>query len=102
MAVDMSNQQVERRGRVRVEHSPKRVRALLGGGPVFDTVRAALVWEVPYYPTYYIPLQDVRAELIATGRSSHSPSRGDAEIFDIRVGEQEAPGAALRCAPMTI
>lgn len=95
MAVEMSHQQTERRGRVRVERSPKRVRALLGGELVFDTARAALVWEVPYYPTYYIPRQDVHAELTATGRSSHSPSRGDAEILDVRAGEQEALGAAL-------
>ena len=44
------------RGRVRVERSAKRVRTYLGGRVVADTTRALLVWEVPYYPTYYFPL----------------------------------------------
>lgn len=96
MPADITDQKTTRRGRVRTERSPKRIRALLGGHLVFDTVGAVLVWEVPYYPTYYIPLQDVSAELIATGRQSHSPSRGDGEGFDVRSGEAEASGAALR------
>jgi hypothetical protein len=29
---------------------------------VFDTTRARYVWEVPYYPQYYIPRSDVRME----------------------------------------
>ncbi|MFW6090504.1 MAG: DUF427 domain-containing protein, partial [Actinomycetota bacterium] len=45
---------------VRVETSPKRVRAFLGGHVVFDTTAARLVWEVPYYPQYYVPRADVR------------------------------------------
>src|SRR5437879_9102481 len=52
----------EARGRVRVEDGPKRVRTYLGGELIADTVRPKLVWEVPYYPTYYIPEQDVRME----------------------------------------
>ena len=52
------------RGRVRVELSPKRVRAYLGAEPVVDTTRARLVWETPYYPTYYFPVEDVRLDLL--------------------------------------
>ena len=43
------------RGRVRTERSEKRIRAYLGGEVVVDTSRPTLVWEVPYYPTYYFP-----------------------------------------------
>ena len=64
------------RGRVRVESSPKRVRGLINGRVVFDTTSALLVWEAPYYPTYYIPLKDVSASLTPTGETKHSPSRG--------------------------
>jgi uncharacterized protein (DUF427 family) len=85
-----------RRGRVRVERGAKRVRAFLGGEVVADTSRPVLVWEVPYYPAYYVPLADVRAELKPDGGSEHSPSRGDARIYTVRVGGAEAPGAALR------
>ena len=84
------------RGRVRVEHGEKRVRAYLGGELVADTTEPLLVWEKPYYPTYYFPAADIRAELTADGSISHSPSRGDAHAFTIRAGGTEAVGAALR------
>ena len=85
------------RGRVRVEPGAKRVRAYLAGEVVVDTIRPLLVWEKPYYPTYYFPVADVRTELLeADGGVAHSPSRGDGRTFTIRAGGREAPGAALR------
>ena len=84
------------RGGVRLEPGAKRVRAFLGGEVVVDTARPVLVWEMPYYPAYYVPLADVRAELEPDGGSVHSPSRGDARSFTVRAGGAEAPGAALR------
>ena len=88
----------EQRGRVRVEPSAKRVRAFLGGEVVADTVHPLLVWEVPYYPTYYIPAADVRAELVPTGKTAHSPSRGDGEVLTVRTANADAAGAAVRYA----
>ncbi len=83
---------------LRVELSPKRVRALVGGQPVFDTRSALLVWEHPYYPTYYIPTDDVRAELVEAadkpGRTTN-PALGEARVLDVRIGGQQRPGAAL-------
>jgi uncharacterized protein (DUF427 family) len=85
------------RGRVRVEHAAKRIRTYLGGELVADTISPLLVWEVPYYPTYYFPLADVRAELLEEqGTVAHSPSRGDATTFTVSAGGQRATGAALR------
>jgi uncharacterized protein (DUF427 family) len=85
-------------GGVRVERGAKRVRAYLGGVPVADTTRPLLVWEKPYYPTYYFPLDDVRTELLEpdSGPAVHSPSRGDGRIFAVTAGGKEAAGAALR------
>src|SRR5437764_10110813 len=84
------------RGRIRIEPGAKRVRACLAGDVVADTASPVLVWEVPYYPTYYFPAGDVRAELVADGGVAHSPSRGDARTFTVRAEGREAPGAALR------
>jgi len=85
------------RGRVRVEHGQKRVRAYLGGALVADTTAPLLVWEKPYYPTYYFPVGDVRTELLEPdGGVEHSPSRGDGHTFTVRAGGKEAPAAALR------
>src|SRR6476646_9691969 len=85
----------DRRGRVRIEQGCKRVRAVLGGEIVADTTRPVLVWEVPYYPAYYVPLADVRAELRPDGETVHSPSRGDAGRFTVVAGGREAPGGVV-------
>ena len=84
------------RGRVKLEQGRKRVRAFLDGGLVAETVRPWLVWEVPYYPAYYFPAEDVHARLVATGETDHSPSRGDAAVCDVLVGDAAAKGAARR------
>lgn len=85
----------EQRGRVRVEPGAKRVRAFLGGEVVVDTTRPLLVWEVPYYPTYYLPRADIVAELVPTGETTRSPSRGDGEVATVRTAGHEAVGAAV-------
>ena len=81
---------------IRVEQGPKRVRAYLAGELVADTLRPVLVWEWPYYPTYYIPAEDVRAELVPAGQTEHSPSRGEGQVYHIKVAGAAADGAALR------
>lgn len=86
----------DERGRVRVEPSRKRVRVYLGGELVADTTSPLLVWENPHYPTYYLPGKDVSAELVATGATQRSPSRGTGEILDVVAGALTAPAAALR------
>ena len=86
----------EQRGRVRTEPSAKRLRAYLGGQLVLDTTAPLLVWEIPYYPAYYVPAGDVVAELVETGTSEHSPSRGDATTLTVRTADHEAIGAARR------
>ncbi|MBF8194667.1 DUF427 domain-containing protein [Nonomuraea sp. K274] len=84
------------RGRVRVERTAKRVRTYLGGRVVADTTAALLVWEVPYYPTYYFPLGDVDATALKpSGTTKHSPSRGEATVHTVTSGTGEAPDAAL-------
>ncbi len=84
------------RGSVRTEPGRKRVRAYLGGELVADTRAPVLVWERPYYPTYYIPAADVRAALIPAGESAHSPSRGDGEVLHVKTAAGLAERAALQ------
>src|ERR1043166_8947397 len=80
---------------MRVEQGAKRVRAYFGGMAVADTVRPLLVWEIPYYPTYYFPAADVREDLMhADDRDDRQA--GDAKQLTVLVGEREAPGAATR------
>lgn len=84
------------RGRVRLEQGSKRVRGYVGGELIFDTTSPALVWEVPYYPAYYIPADDVRADLVPNGTTQRSPSRGTAECLDVRIGDVVATDIAWR------
>jgi hypothetical protein len=65
-----------------IEPVPRRIRAVLADEVVFDTTRAWYVWEWPYYPQYYIPLADVRSEVLTsegrdaiTGTAGQGPSR---------------------------
>ena len=85
----------DHRGSVRVEPAAKRVRVYFAGQPVADTTRPVLVWEVPYYPAYYLPREDVRTELLVPSeRTTHSPSRGDARTYHVQVGDRVATDAA--------
>ena len=44
---------------MRTEDGAKRVRAFLGGRAVADSHRPKLAWEVPWYPSYWLPEGDV-------------------------------------------
>ncbi|CAN5529295.1 hypothetical protein BH24ACT11_BH24ACT11_10850 [soil metagenome] len=77
---------------VRTEPSPKRVRALIGGVVVADSRRAVLMWEKPYYPTYYLHITDVRGDLLRDSATiTHCPYKGAATGGRCR--------SATRCTP---
>ncbi|MBF6332714.1 DUF427 domain-containing protein [Nocardia transvalensis] len=84
------------RGRVRTEPSPKRVRTYVEGRLVADTTAPLLVWENPHYPTYYVPVADLRVKLEPSGSTRHSPSRGEGVQYDVVVDGITRSGAALR------
>ena len=82
-------------GVIRVEPTRKRIRALLDGELVADTTNALLVWEIPYYPAYYLPSADVRAELLPAG-TADAPGLGTAEVLTVKVATATAEAAARR------
>jgi uncharacterized protein (DUF427 family) len=87
--------QATTRGRVRTEPGAKRVRVFVGGIPIADTIHPLYVWENPSYPAYYFPIADVCTDLFEeTATVTHSPSRGDAKHFSVRVGDVERVDAA--------
>ncbi len=83
---------------IRIEPCQKRVRALFEGEVVVDTHQAKLVWEVPYYPAYYLPLADVSGGLLHTNGRTRAPDpvRGEAVLYDLRHGNRVATDAASR------
>ena len=77
-----------------VEPVPRRIRAFLAGEKVLDTTGALYVWEWPYYPQYYIPVADVRGDLLIPEGHTQQSRRGTAEAHALRVGQVERPHAA--------
>lgn len=70
---------------------------MLGGEVIADTKNPLLVWEKPYYPTYYFPEADVRTDvLVDTGETRRSPSRGDATQYVVKVNGAEGTAYAYR------
>jgi uncharacterized protein (DUF427 family) len=49
---------------VRIEPSPRWVRAYFGGQPIADSKRVLLVFEPRRLPVYYFPVADVRTDLL--------------------------------------
>src|SRR5215467_8212871 len=49
---------------VRIEPSPRWVRAYFGGRPIADSRHVLLVFEPRRLPVYYFPMVDVRMELL--------------------------------------
>ena len=81
---------------LRIEPSHKRVRTYLAGQLVADTLHPVLVWEGPHYPVVLPARGRHPGRAGPGGRTQHSPSRGEAEILDVKVASATAPGAALR------
>ena len=111
-------------GELRHEPTAKRIQAVLGGATVVDSTRAVLVWEPRrIVPSYAVPVEDVRGELVPAGAVSAGPgddvgvALGDVtalrvldpripfsvhstagEAVDLRAAGQVRPGAGFRPA----
>ncbi len=74
--------------------SGKSVRVTLGGEVIAETSHALVMTESDYSPAYYIPLGDVRLDLMEkTNHSSHCPFKGNASYWTINAGGQTAENA---------
>ncbi len=80
--------------RISFEPCRKRIRAVVGGETVIDTVGARLMHESKHIPVYYFPRADVRMELLqATDNASHCPFKGDASYWTIAAGGETRENA---------
>ena len=77
-----------------VEPVPRRIRAYLAGEKVLGTTGALYVWEWPNYPQYYVPLADIRQDLLVPEDHTQRTGRGVAELHGLRVGEVHRPRSA--------
>jgi uncharacterized protein (DUF427 family) len=73
---------------------PRRVRARFAGETVLDSTRGALLHESQILPRLYVPLEDVRGDLLErTDHSTHCPFKGDASYWSVRAGDRVAENA---------
>ena len=68
-----------------IETSPRRVRVLFNKKFVADTTAAKLVWEHPYYPTYYLPASDIQTKYLEKLEKSED---GEAHVCKLIVGNR--------------
>jgi uncharacterized protein (DUF427 family) len=81
--------------RGRIEPAPRRVRGFLGYELVFDTTAARYVWEVPYYPQYYIPSADVHMEFLRDEDHPQKVQLGPSRLYSL-VGDGQTFESAAR------
>jgi uncharacterized protein (DUF427 family) len=73
---------------------PRRVRATFGRQTVVDTTRAVLLHETGLPPQVYVPVEDIRADLIQpTDHHTYCPFKGTASYWTVNAGEQHAENA---------
>jgi uncharacterized protein (DUF427 family) len=73
---------------------PQRVRIRFGGAVVADTTRALRVLETHHPPSYYLPPEDITAELRRAPGASLCEWKGPAQYFDVIAGAAVARRAA--------
>lgn len=80
----------------RLERSTRRVRVVFGGHTIADTRRALRVLETSHPPTYYLPPEDVRPDVLVPepGAGSVCEWKGAARYYTVRAGRVAASHAA--------
>jgi uncharacterized protein (DUF427 family) len=77
-----------------MQEFPRRIRATLGGQTVVDTTRATLLHETGLLPQVYVPIEDIRADLIeTTDHHTYCPFKGTASYWTVNAGGQHAENA---------
>jgi len=77
-----------------LEPVPQRLRIVQGGSVVADSMRGLRVLETHHPPTYYLPPEDIVAELRPVAGGSFCEWKGAARYFDVIAGGKTAHKAA--------
>jgi uncharacterized protein (DUF427 family) len=72
--------------RVDVRRTRRPVRIEVGGDVVAETTSARLLYETSLPTRFYLPREDVRAELHAATRRSYCPYKGEASYWSVDAG----------------
>ena len=79
---------------VNIAKAGQRVRIVFNGETVADSDAALLVLETRHRPVYYLPMANVRRDLLQpSAHGSYCPFKGKASYWSIVVGERVAENA---------
>jgi uncharacterized protein (DUF427 family) len=79
---------------VRIEPCPRRLRVHFAGQVVADTTRAVYLFETKHLPVYYLPLADLRQDLLEPSATrTRCPFKGEATYWSLVVGDRRADDA---------
>lgn len=81
---------------IRTMPNQKWVRGRVAGKTIVDSREVHFVWENPFYPAWYFPLEAIDGELIPNGRTTESASRGSGTRYDLVSGEVTRADVAVR------
>jgi uncharacterized protein (DUF427 family) len=80
---------------ITVEPAPGRVTVQVAGTPVADTSSALALQEANYPVVYYVPLADVRSEVLKpSDHTTYCPYKGDASYYSLATPNGEVADAA--------
>jgi uncharacterized protein (DUF427 family) len=81
---------------IRIELSPKWIRAVFGGEVIANSRKVLLVWDRGRTPAYYFPKSDVKMHcLTPTDHHTMSDTKGEASYFTVKAGDKKAENAAF-------
>jgi uncharacterized protein (DUF427 family) len=79
----------------RLEPVPERIRVVIDGVTIADTTRAYRVLETSHPPSYYLPPEDIRMDLVRPNdRTTACEWKGGAAYHDVVIGDREHPRVA--------
>ena len=79
---------------ITVEPAPGRVTVQVAGTPVADTSSALALQEANYPVVYYVPLADVRSEVLKpSDHTTYCPYKGDASYYSLATPNGEVVDA---------
>lgn len=73
--------------RIDIYPTSRRVRVLVDGEPLADTTNARILFESTVPPRYYIPRDDVHAELEKSEKHSTCAYKGEASYYHVRLND---------------
>ncbi|KAH7393238.1 hypothetical protein BKA64DRAFT_724394 [Cadophora sp. MPI-SDFR-AT-0126] len=80
-------QKLVREGPHKYQKTSRRVRGLLNGKYAFDTLAPLYVWEHPYYPQFYIPIQDFTSHATVAKTTPVNGTHDAAWLGQLSVGD---------------